>query len=94
MDLSWPHPPAFSVNRCTQNDTYLGVARKMHLLLGQDFINLIRQEGCGSLLYCYDMARMYRKLPLDLPIWQLVCIKVEGRYFTDISLPFSLFSLL
>ena len=36
------------------------------------------------------IAISYQQLALDLRDWPLVCIKVEGCYFTDISLPFGL----
>ena len=72
MGLSWPHPPAITVNGCTPKDTYLGVAQKMYQPSAQDFINFTTQEGHNSLLYCCDVARTYRQLPLDLGDWPLV----------------------
>ena len=52
--------------------------------------SLIRQVVRGAYLYSSYLARAYRKLPLDLAVWPLLCFKVEGRFYTDTSLSFGL----
>ena len=49
MDLSWPYPPAISVNGCTLKVTYIPC--KMHLPSAHDLIQLIKEEGWGTLAY-------------------------------------------
>ena len=41
-------------------------------------------------MFCCDIARAYRQLPLDPADWPLVCRKTQGRYCIDISLLFGL----
>ena len=65
MDLSWPHPPGISRNRCKPKDTYLSALRNMHLPSAQHLAYLIKKAGKGCFLYCCDIARAYRHLPLD-----------------------------
>ena len=89
MDFSWPHVPAHSVNGAAPKDTFLGRPKKMHLLSAQDLACLIKGGG-GAYLYSSDITHVYRKLPLDPTDCPLVCFKVEGRFYTDISLPFGL----
>ena len=90
MDLSWPPPPGASVNGGTPTDTFLGVAKKMHLPSADDLCNLIRRVGKGCYLYATDVAHAYRQLPLDPRDWPLVCFTFDGRFYADISLPFGL----
>ena len=49
--------------------------------------DLIKQAGSGCYLYCIDIARAYRQLPLDPLDWPLVCFMVKEKFYTDISLP-------
>ena len=90
MDLSWPHSPSISVNGCTPMDRYIGECKKMVLPTAADSIALIKDSGKGCYLYTCDIARAYRKLPLDPADWPFVCLQVQGHYCVDISLPFSL----
>ena len=62
----------------------------MHLPSVQDFINLIRQVGHDSLLYCCNVEMVYLQLPLGPRDWPLVCLRVDGCYFNSVSLPVSL----
>ena len=90
MDLSWPHPPAISINGCTPKDIYRGCFKKMHLPTANDMADLIRKAGRGSYMFCCNIARAYRQLSLDPVNWPLVCLKAQGKYFVDMSLPFGL----
>ena len=58
-------PPGLSINNSTLKDTYLGLPRKMHLLLAHDMAHFIREAGKGAFLYCYDIAHAYGQLQLD-----------------------------
>ena len=69
MDLSWPLPPAASINGVTPKDTYLGMPQKMHLASTQDLAQLIHQARKGAHLYCCDISCAYHQLPLDLVDW-------------------------
>ena len=62
----------------------------MHLPTANDMADLIRKAGRGSYMFCCDIARAYRQLPLDPADWPLVCLKAQGKYFVDVSLPFGL----
>ena len=68
----------------------MGTPKKMHLPATGDLCDLIRRAGRGCFLFATDVARAYRQLPLDPADWPLVCFTFEGRFFSDISLPFGL----
>ena len=68
----------------------MGNPKKMHLPSTQDMARCIRQTGKGAFLYCCDVPYVYCQLPLDPADWPLVCFAVDRRYYTDVSLPFSL----
>ena len=53
-------------------------------------VDLIRTAGRGSYMFCCDIARAYKQLPLDPADWQLICLKAQGKYFVDVSLSFGL----
>ena len=88
MSLSWPHPPDLSLNGGTTKDTYLGLAKEMHLPSAQDLADRIRQAGTGAYVYSCNITRAYHQLPLAPAHWLLMCFKMEGQYFLDIILPF------
>ena len=52
--------------------------------------DLIHRTGRGSYMFCCDIARVYRPLPLDPADWLLICLKAQDKYFVDVSLPFRL----
>ena len=54
MDLSWPHPPAFSLNGSTPNDMYLGLPHKLILPTADNMNELICAADRGSYMYSTD----------------------------------------
>ena len=53
-------------------------------------ICLIKQVGNNCFRYSCNVSCAYKKLPLDPVDWPLVCLKVQGYYYINISLPFGL----
>ena len=90
IDLSLPTPPGVIINACTTKDRYMGDCKKMALPTAADLISLIMETSKGCYLNSCDICSEYRQLPLDPCDWSLVCLKVQGHYFVDLSLPFGL----
>ena len=68
----------------------MGASKKMTPRMDADLVSLIKDAGKGCYIYLCDKSRTYKQLPLDPCDWCLVCLKVQGHYFLDISLTFRL----
>ena len=62
----------------------------MRLSTAHDLTDSKHGAGRGSWLFSCDVAREYCQLPLDPGDWPLVCFSEGGRYYMDVSLPFSM----
>jgi hypothetical protein len=90
LDLSFPHPPLYSVNGGTSTDIYLGEPIKLRLPSAMDLAALIVQTGRNCFVFGIDIARAYRQFSLDPCDFPLTGLHTSHGYFTDISLPFGL----
>ena len=90
MDLSWSLPPDARVNWSTPRDSYLGAPKKMQLPSAKDFAENVCKAGRGAWLYSADISQAYHQLPLDHLDWLHICFMEGSKYFTDVSLPFSM----
>ena len=82
--------PEVSVNSCTPSESFLRAYKKIHLPSPPDLCDLIHKASKECFLFLADVARAYRQLPLDPGDWPLVCVRFQGAYYTDISLPFGM----
>ena len=84
--LSWPHDA--SVNDFTPPNRYLGTHFKLQYPTVDSITNHLKSLGKGALIYKVDLSRAFRQLPIDPFDYDLLCLKWNGQYYTDLYCAF------
>ena len=85
MDLSFPK--GASLNDYVSKDEYLGEKIELVYPKVDDFIQLIKQEGRGCLLYKTNRRRAFRELNLCPSLYNLCTFVLNKHIFCDCVLP-------
>ena len=85
-DLTFPNDR--SVNAYIMKNSALGEVRQHTLPSVADLASALKRLGTGAYLFTVDIARAYKNFNSDPLDWPLLCVRWNGAYYTDLSMPF------